>query len=123
MSEPVKTNYTYVSAWLVHGGVNLSKDRSPQELYCSEQSRFVLTTNLEKELEIIDRRRAIGNLLLNELVGHGDKLDFHTELEKLLNEIRAERQKLSGQTVLLAYGYGSAVISFAHSTEIHGHTV
>src|SRR5262249_13040870 len=115
-SERVELKYTYVSAWLVHGGVNLSKDRTPQVLFSSERSRFVLTTNPAIEVETIDFGRAIGILTLNKLFGHAAG-DFETGMRKQLDEIRAERQKLAGQTALVAYGYGRAFVSLAESRE------
>lgn len=124
MIAPIEMKYTYVSAWTVNGGINLANSRGPQRLYSSERCRFVLTTDPDPDLEIADRGSAIGNLVLRALFTSDVGPDFDAELQKVMKETRAQRRRKGGvDTVLVAYGYGTAPVSLDQSGEKNGFVV
>jgi hypothetical protein len=124
MTNSVIMPYTYVTAWRVVGGVNLSPNLDPQTLHRSDRCAFVLTTNPDKYLEKIDLRSAIGTATLNALLITGMGLNADTEIEKAIKEIRFARQRAGGtDTVLIAEGYGKAPVAMKHSANKNGYVV
>jgi len=116
--------YTYVSAWTINGGVNLSPKLDPQELHRSDRCTFALTTNPDKYLRKIDLSLAIGNVILRGIFTKEASAEFDTELEKSAEEIRLARQKASGSaTILIAEGYGEALVSMERSANKDGYVV
>jgi hypothetical protein len=114
--------YTYVTAWTVNGGVNLSEQLSPQELHSSPKCKFLLTTDPDPHLIDADRGSAIGSLAFRAAFIGGVGADYDAELMSTIDKIRsARRTKDSKSTVLVAYGYGEAPVSLAHSGEKNGY--
>jgi hypothetical protein len=115
--------YTYVSAWTINGGINLPPKLDPQELHRSDRCAFALTTNPDKYLRKIDLSSAIGNVILRGIFTKEASAEFDTELEKSAEEIRLARQKASGSPILIAEGYGTALVSMERSANKDGYIV
>lgn len=94
--------YIYKAAWSVVGGISLTKDAQPIDLFTSEHCRFVLTNNPDILFANIDRGTAVGRLMLKGLVGQRNADDFPVALEAEIGEIKAERaKKIGSQAVLI----------------------
>lgn len=93
--------YVYKAAWSVVGGINLSKDAQPIDLFKSEHCRFVLTNNPDILFADIDRGTAVGRLMLKGFVGPRNADNSHVALEAEIAEIQAERAKRIGSQAVL----------------------
>ncbi len=91
--------YSYKAAWSVVGGINLPKDEQLVEIYRTEHCRFVLTSNPNDLLAEIDRKSAVGRLML---WGSGPTA-FSSELAAEIEEIKAERTKKVGSNAVLVF--------------------
>ena len=107
--------YTYKAAWSVVGGINLSKDALPVELFKSERCRFVLTNNPDILLADIDTGNAVGRLMLTSLIGQRNA-DFPTALEAAVMEIQAERAKKFGSHAVLVFEANGEVEAVINET-------
>lgn len=119
----VAMRYTYVSAWAVVGGINLPVDLDPQDLHQSQTCAFRLTKNPDLYLDKVDTGLAIANVALTTIFSRSSTSSFEVELKKSLEEIRSARQKNGWDTVLIAEGYGQAIVSTAASTKTDDFTV
>ncbi|NJM10888.1 MAG: hypothetical protein HC889_02295 [Synechococcaceae cyanobacterium SM1_2_3] len=91
--------YSYKAAWSVVGGINLPKDEQLVEICQTEHCRFVLTSNPNDLLAEIDRKSAVGRLML---WGSGPTA-FSSELAAEIEEIKAERTKKVGSNAVLVF--------------------
>lgn len=119
----VAMRYTYVTAWSIVGGIHLPIDLDPQDLHQSQTCAFRLTKNPDQYLDKVDVGLAIANVALTTIFSRTATNNFEVELKRSLEDIRTARQKNGWDTVLIAEGYGQALVSTAASARTDQFTV
>lgn len=110
--------YKYLAAYKLIG-LRLPVNNKEQLLceYPAISANAFITSCLDSHLSELDRASAIGNFMLNFIIGHGSDVEFEERLERELVAINKKRKEKIGDGVFVIFEAEGELESFNHQNE------